>query len=289
MTTTTAKGPEQGSGKNRLPAVFLGHGTPMLALQEADSDEGDKYVRALRAFANALPEKPQAVVVLSAHGVSPDPIVEINASERPYILYDFRGFPGPLYQIEYPVKGSPQLAVRVAALLADAGFETNLKGHSGLDHGVWIPLRAAFPDADVPIIQVSMPHPSQPEKILKLGKALAPLRDEGVLIVGSGGIVHNLDKLVWHQKNGPAAPWAKEFEAWVLERLEARDVMGLCDFEDTGPQAKLAHPTTEHFYPIFFTLGASLPGDGLLTIFEGIEYESLSMSCFALMPAASLR
>jgi 4,5-DOPA dioxygenase extradiol len=266
------------NSKYRFPALFISHGSPMVAL--ADSD--DAYVHALHSYFAKLPARPKAVVVVSAHGLSPEGLVEITASSRPELIYDFGGFPKPLYEIEYPCPGSPELAVRIASKLTESGFTATLAQSSGLDHGVWVPARIAYPDADVPVIQVSMPYPTQPEKVLKLGRALAQLREEGVLLIGSGGLVHNLGKLVWHQKDGPAAPWAQEFELWVAARLAEKDVMGLCDFADAAPQANLAHPTPEHFYPIFFAVGASLAGDELDWIFRGVQYSSLSMSCFKL-------
>jgi 4,5-DOPA dioxygenase extradiol len=269
------------SAGKRLPALFISHGTPMLGLQD------DDYTHALRAYAEKLPSKPKAIVVVSAHGLSKDRTVEINAAERPRLVYDFRGFPEALYQLEYPCPGSPQLAVRMASLLTEAGFQPVLNKSSGLDHGVWIPLKIAFPEADIPVVQVSMPYPSQPELVLKMGKALSGLRDEGVLLVGSGGIVHNLGELVWHEKNGTPAPWAREFDAWVRNRLERKDVASLCDFEEGAPSSRMAHPSPEHFYPLFFTVGASAYGDSFRSIYEGIQYSSLSMSCFALEAPAS--
>jgi 4,5-DOPA dioxygenase extradiol len=214
-------------------------------------------------------------------------VIEINAASAPRIAHDFRGFPGELYQMEYPCPGAPELAVRIATLVASAGFEASLEKDSFLDHGVWIPLRILFPEANVPTVQVSLPHPSQPERVLKLGHALASLRDEGVLLVGSGGLVHNLEELVWHQKEGPGAPWAVEFDEWVRARLTERDVIELCGFEEGAPHARRAHPTTEHFYPLFFALGASCPGDGLEILYQEIQYSTLSMTCFALKPEAS--
>jgi 4,5-DOPA dioxygenase extradiol len=254
----------------------------MLALQD------DKYTQALHAYCAMLPERPKAIVIVSAHGLSQgDPrgqggMVEINASQQPRIFHDFRGFPGELYKIDYPCPGAPELAAGIAARLADQGFATSLDRTRMLDHGVWIPLRIAFPNADVPVVQITMPYPSRPETVLKLGKALAPLRQEGVLLVGSGGIVHNLGRLVWHGKEGAVASWAQEFDDWVFDRLREKDVGALCAFEEEAPTAKLAHPEPEHFYPLFFTLGASLAGDELRAIHREIQYSTLSMSCFAL-------
>jgi 4,5-DOPA dioxygenase extradiol len=254
----------------------------MLALQD------DAYTQALQAYCAMLPQKPEAIVIVSAHGLSQgDPsgqggVVEIDASDQPRVFHDFRGFPNELYQIEYPVSGSPGLAAGIAARLADEGFAASLTRSRMLDHGAWIPLRVLFPKADVPVVQVTMPYPSRPETLLKLGRAMAGLREEGVLVVGSGGIVHNLGKLAWNQKEGPAAPWAQEFDDWVFEQLERKDVGLICDFAASAPKAKLAHPEPEHFFPIFFTLGASLAGDELRVIHREIQYSTLSMSCFAL-------
>ena len=145
----------------------------MLALQD------DAYTRALHDFSASLFPQPKAIIVVSAHGLTPDGIVEVGAEPKPRVVHDFRGFPPPLYQLDYPCLGSPELAARVAQLVAGAGFQVSLTGSGGIDHGVWIPLRIAFPKADIPVVQVTMPYPSQPESVLKLGKALASLRDEG--------------------------------------------------------------------------------------------------------------
>ena len=259
-----------------LPAIFISHGTPMLALAE------DEYTAALKQFAVSLPEKPKAIVVVSAHGTSETDLTEISVGNKCALNYDFGGFPGELYRLEYPCPGSPELSARIAALLSDAGLSTALSSTARLDHGVWIPLRVAFPEATIPVVQVSMPYPTEPQTILKMGKALSTLREEGVLLIGSGGIVHNLEHLVWHGKGNTAETWAVEFENWVKEKLVRKDVEGLLHFRDDAPHANLAHPTPEHFYPIFFTIGASLAGEQAFPIFEGFQYGSLSMLCFAL-------
>ncbi len=262
----------------RQPALFLSHGTPMLGLQE------DEYTQELQRFGASLAPRPRAIVIVSAHGLSSPPVVELHAAEKPKLIYDFRGFPGELYLVEYPCPGAPDLAATLASRLSEAGFESAIETSGGLDHGVWVPLKIAFPAANIPVLQITMPYPAQPEQVLKLGRVLAPLRDEGVLVIGSGGMVHNLSKLVWHQKHGPAEPWALEFDRWVCERLEARDVQALIHFEEEAPHGRLAHPEPEHFFPLFFTLGASAPGDRLHFIYRGFQYASLSMTSFALLP-----
>lgn len=265
-----------------MPALFVSHGTPMLALAE------DRFTEALRAFCRQI-EKPRAIVVVSAHGTSSDDqLVEVTAGKRSTLIYDFVGFPSALYQMEYPCPGDPELAMRIAGLLGEAGFQAQLTAQNRLDHGVWIPLRVAFPEADIPVVQVTVPASAGPRHVLKLGKALSSLRGEGILLVGSGGAVHNLQKLKWYLKDGAGAEWAQQFEAWVKEQLKTKNVEALVEFEENGPQARLAHPTAEHFYPLLFTIGSAWLGDEAVSIFEGIQYDSLSMLTFAMIPAGQV-
>lgn len=267
---------------NPIPAIFVSHGTPMLAL--ADPEE-DGFLRSLRAFSAGL-EGLKAVVAVSAHGISQGSGVQITAGRAHTQLFDFVGFPGALYNVEYSPPGDPALAARIAALLADQGFAAELSTELRLDHGVWIPLRTMFPGANVPVVQVSLPLEGGPAAVLRLGKALAPLRGEGVQLMGSGGAVHNLGKIVWHQKDSPGPEWARDFELWLEKMLAAKDVESLVEFETLGPQVRIAHPSAEHLFPIFFTLGAAWPGEVAVPIFRGIQYEALSMYSFALLPQA---
>lgn len=259
-----------------MPAVFLSHGSPMLALAE------DDFTRAVQGFFRAVP-RPRAIVALSAHGLTEGGVVSVDAAAQFRPVYDFGGFPRELYQLKYPCPGAPELAARIASLLQKDGIAVQLEAHGGLDHGVWIPLKLAYPEADIPVVQVSLPYPSDPRRVLQLGRALSPLRAEGVLILGSGGAVHNLSELVWHEKQGAGASWAREFEAWLKARLAARDVEGLLNFETEAPGSAQAHPTAEHFFPIFVTLGAAWPGDRAQLIYEGLQYHSLSLFSFALV------
>lgn len=251
----------------------------MMAL--ATGEDADSYTTALHDFFKALP-RPKAIVIVSAHGTSAENTVEISAAEHPRIIHDFSHFPAELYQMDYPCPGSPEVAVQVATLLSTAGFETELIRTRLMDHGAWIPLRIAYPEADIPVVQISMPFGGGPASVLKLGKALATLRDEGVLLIASGGAVHNTELMVWHMKSGPGEEWARVFQEWLKHMLKTKDVQALIDFEDEAPHAKLAQPTPKHFYPVFFAVGASLPGDEAHTIFEGIQYQTLSTYAFAL-------
>lgn len=269
----------------------------MLAL----ADEDDSYVADLRAFWRETlhsGEGLKGIVVLSAHsltdaGTDEAPVIEVTAGSNNRLDYDFGGFPGELYEVQYACAGDPSLAARIAGLLTDSGFSAALSTESRLDHGVWVPLRAMAPEIPgkrIPVVRVSLPAPSgnfEPRIVLKLGKALAPLRGEGVLLVGSGGAVHNLGQLHWYGKSGPAAEWASAFEEWILGRLEARDVEALVSFAEEAPAAMRAHPTPEHFLPLLFTVGAAWKGEKARILHRGIEYHSLSMLCLALMPEAS--
>ncbi len=252
----------------------------MLAIAEPGED---KFADSLRQFAQAL-GRPKAIVVISAHGVSGDEAVRVSVSDRNSIMHDFKGFPGKLYQIEYATPGAPDLAVRVAGLLGEEGFQAVLEAERRQDHGIWVPLRIMFPDADVPVVQITIPDPQQPRTVLKMGKALASLRKEGVLLMGSGGAVHNLEKLVWHGKMSEGEKWAQEFESWLIQKLLEKDVEAIVRFEETAPAALLAHPTNEHLLPIYFAIGAALESDVAFPIYRGIEYGSLSMLSFALAP-----
>jgi 4,5-DOPA dioxygenase extradiol len=279
------------------PSVFISHGTPMLALEDPrgqcqEDQESrkceDQAVLAIYSFFKSLP-KPRAVVVVSAHGVSPYPGVEVSADPNSKLFYDFWGFPAELYQVSYPCPGDPELAGKVVSLLKGAGFQASLRTGHQLDHGVWVPLKMAFPEANVPVVQVTMPQPCDPREVLKLGHALADLRKENVMILGSGGAVHNLERLVWHGKHGEAASWATAFEDWLNQMISEKNVEALLNFESEGPMAKLAHPTVEHLLPLFFALGAACPGDHYVRIFKGIQYHSLSMLSFALQQDFSPR
>ncbi|MBJ6759481.1 dioxygenase [Myxococcaceae bacterium JPH2] len=255
------------------PALFVSHGSPMVAL------DADAYPRALHDF-GASASQARALVVVSAHWET-EGEVAVTSSEAPPLIYDFYGFPAPLYQLRYPARGAPGLAVDIVALLREAGIPARAEPTRGLDHGVWVPLRHAFPDARVPVIQVSLPADAEPAEVARLGEALRPLRSEGVVLVGSGGLVHNLRRVNFRSKEAPVEPWAAEFDGWVASRLASRDFAGLQAWRG-APNAALAHPSADHFLPLFFALGAALPEDGITSVFEGFHHATLSMRSFAL-------
>jgi 4,5-DOPA dioxygenase extradiol len=231
----------------RLPALFLSHGSPMLAIE--DSPTG----RFLDQLGRSLP-KPRAILVASAHYLSGAPQVGANAA--PPTHHDFGGFPEPLYAIQYPAPGDPQLAAAVRDLLHDAGVEASTDSQRRLDHGVWVPLRRMYPAADIPVVPLSIQPDSDALAHYRIGRALMPLRDNGVLVIGSGGYSHNLAALSWGDAEAPMPNWAGEFTDWVSARIESRATEALLDWTRQAPHARQNHPTPEHFLPLFVALGA---------------------------------
>jgi 4,5-DOPA dioxygenase extradiol len=244
-------------------SVFLAHGSPMSALG------GDAHWAALKRFGQAHQDA-RAIVIVSAHWQSGE--LRATSWEHAPLLYDFGGFPEELYRITYPAPGDPALAARIPGASAET--------RRGLDHGAWVPLRLAWPEARIPVVQISLP-PGGAEAVYALGRALRPLREEGIHIAGSGGIVHNLGLVHFSEKNSGVDPWAAEFDRWVAGRIAAQDLDSLLAYRSAGPDAELAVPTSEHFDPIFVTLGAASPDDRLETIYEGFHYGNLSMRSFA--------
>jgi|SRR5687768_3812276 len=258
------------------PSVFVAHGSPMLGIAAGEFGE------TLRRFAARHP-RPAAIVIVSAHWEAPAPI-RVNAAPRPDLIYDFGGFPPALYELTYPAPGSPEFADEALALLAQAGVAALREERRGWDHGVWIPLRLLYPKADVPVVEVSLPLPREPETVLRMGAALAPLRRRGALILGSGGIVHNLRLARLDRENGPVDQWARDFDEWVRDRIERRDLRELARYRTRAPHADFAVPESEHFDPLLFAVGASHPGDDLEEIASGFQYANLSLASYAFAP-----
>ncbi|GAB3666630.1 dioxygenase family protein [Streptomyces sparsus] len=229
----------------RMPVLYLSHGAPPLA-------DDRLWTGQLAAWAAELP-RPRAVLMISAHWESAP--VTVSATTPVPLLYDFHGFPEKYYRVTYPAPGAPWLADRVRGLLGGPGTPVHSDPGRGLDHGAYVPLAEMYPDADVPVLQLSMPTLA-PEELLRLGRRLAPLRDEGVLVIGSGFFTHNLRGLRWGTGVDEAPQWSKEFDHWGREALDNGDVDALLDFEHRAPAGRLAHPRTEHFAPLFVTLGA---------------------------------
>ena len=257
------------------PALFISHGSPMMALED------DAFTAALESFSAKL-EKPRAIVVISAHFQSRGGVAVLS-NEHPSLVYDFGGFPEALYQVQYPAPGSPLVAARIVALLEGAGIEAVTESKRGLDHGAWVPLHRMFPKAEIPVVEVSLPMPVTPAELLAIGRALAPLRSDGVLLIGSGNATHNLRIVDFADKQAKPHDWALQFDGWLKQRLAAFDVKAIADWRRNAPHAGLAHPTSEHFDPLLVVLGSCGEMKAAVdTIFEGFHYGTLSMRSVAL-------
>lgn len=231
------------TASERMPAVYLGHGAPPL-LDDA------LWVSELQQWARDLP-RPKALLVMSAHWENAP--LAVGATQTVPLVYDFYGFPAKYYQMTYAAPGAPELAESIAALLPN-GQPLYQDPNRGLDHGAFVPLMVMYPEHDIPVLQISIPT-DDPRKLYDLGRRLAPLRDEGVLIMGSGFMTHNLRGISWGSHEPPT--WSAEFDHWVAESIAADDLDSLFDYKAKAPAARVAHPTTEHFDPIFAILGAA--------------------------------
>lgn len=246
----------------RMPVAYLDHGAPMLL-------EDERWVGELSAWAWALP-RPRRILIVSAHWESAP--TSISSTVGAPLVYDFSGFPRHFYEMTYEAPPDPDLAADIRALLPDG--EPFVERHDrGLDHGAWVPLKAMFPVADIPVVQLSMPD-LDPQHLFELGRRLAPLRDDGTLILGSGFLTHGLpyihDYIGLTGADAPAPAWSREFDAWAYEALGRGDLDELMAFRDRAPGMPYAHPTVEHFAPLFVTLGAaSRPDAAPTTAIEG--------------------
>jgi 4,5-DOPA dioxygenase extradiol len=254
----------------RLPSLYISHGSPMTALEP-----GQVGVR-LAELARALP-RPRAIVVASAHWLARTPLV--GGAAQPQTIHDFGGFPQALYELQYPAPGAPEVARRVAQLLDAAGLDPHVDPQRGLDHGVWVPLRLLYPDADIPVVPLSIQPLAGPAHQLAVGRALAPLRDEGVLVIGSGSLTHNLQD--WRRYGeGRQAPYVQPYIDWVERKLAAGDVAAMLDYRRQAPGAERAHPTDEHWQPIYVAMGAAGEAFRATRIDAGIDLGFLAMDLY---------
>jgi 4,5-DOPA dioxygenase extradiol len=255
-----------------LPSIFVSHGAPTLALDAGPTGA------AWRALIQRLP-KPEAILVISAHWETAAP--EVSEADPPKTIHDFGGFPDALYRIQYPAPGAPKLAARVADLLGAAGHKTTVHPTRGLDHGAWVPLREMEPDANIRSAQLSIQTHLGPRHAYAIGQALRPLRDEGVLILASGGIVHNLRQLDWNagdEVKDSGLGWATTFNDWMAEHTMAGDTEALLDYRRLAPNAVQSHPTEEHLLPFYVALGAGSGTPERVTV--GYTYGSLGMDAY---------
>ncbi len=250
-------------------SVFISHGSPMHALQPGPAGA------AWQALGKRLP-RPKAIVIASAHWETNLPM--LTGSDRPETVHDFYNFPEPLYRLRYPAPGAPQVAKRAQALLKDAGFTAGIDGCRGLDHGAWSPLLYMYPDAEIPVVQLSVQPALGPRHHVGLGNAIKKLSQDGVLIIGSGHLTHNLRD--WARGQGAPAPYAREFQAWVLQTLKDKDVDSLVDYRSRSPHGVRAHPTDEHFLPLFVALGAASDKAKPERVYDAIDSGVLAMDAY---------
>jgi 4,5-DOPA dioxygenase extradiol len=251
---------------NKLPAIFFGHGNPMNAIASND------YTKAWRRIGQEAP-RPKAILSISAHWFVPQ--TGVTVSTAPKTIYDFGGFPEELYQVQYPAPGDPALARRVQKLLSP--LEVALDNSWGLDHGTWSVLKHVYPAADIPVVQLSIDETKSAVFHFEIGKKLAPLRDEGVLIVGSGNLVHNLHTYAWGRHPRDPYDWAIRFEKAAKEMMLAGDLKPLVDYESLGKDAILSIPTPDHYLPLLYVLGSGQQGERTRFPVEGVDGGSISM------------
>ena len=256
----------------RMPIVFFGHGSPMIAL------ETSAVTQSWAETAQAI-GKPKAILCISAHWMTRG--TAVTAMVKPKTIHDFGAFPQALFDMQYPAPGSPELARRVQSVLAPTPVALDL-AQWGLDHGTWSVLCKAYPAADVPVVQLSMDATKPPAWHYELGKKLAPLRDEGILIVGTGNIVHNLPAMDWSDQMRPAYDWAARFNDYIRVAIAEDAPERAVDYQRMGHDAVLSVPTPEHYWPLLYVLGAKLAGDRPLFGPDHIEHGSLSMTSVVL-------
>jgi 4,5-DOPA dioxygenase extradiol len=250
---------------SRLPAIFVGHGNPMNAL----ADNG--YTRAWRNIGASIPQ-PRAILSVSAHWYVP--YTAVTAMPTPRTILDFGGFPRELSEFQYPAPGSPSVAAEIRDLL---GASVQLDQSWGLDHGTWGVLCHMFPNADVPVVQLSINHALSPNDHYRLGRALAPLRERGILIIGSGNLIHNLREYAWGESDVQPFDWAQRFETQARAAMLAGNHQLLIDYQTLGRDALLSAPTPEHYLPLLYVLGAQSPDEAVSFPVDGIDGGSISM------------
>ena len=258
-----------------VPVLFISHGAPTLAIQAGPAGRAMAQIGA--ALREQYPDL-KGIVVMSPHWVTSR--LSIQSHYKAPILHDFGGFPQSLYALDYPAPGSPEAADRMHALFKEAELEALREPQRGLDHGAWIPLRYLYPDASMPVLQVSMPYPQSPRDYYRIGEALRPMADEGYLILGSGGLTHNLGHFQAQPNAAAPLPYVAPFVDWFHQRLQVFDLEALFDYRHQAPGAQLAHPTDDHLMPLFFALGAaSLPR--ATRLHSSVSHAFLSMDIYA--------
>jgi 4,5-DOPA dioxygenase extradiol len=270
---------------NTLPSLYLSHGSPMIALEPRDAG---RFMQRLGPALTATFGRPRAILAVSAHTLASEPV--LWAAGRHAAVYDFGGFDPRLRTLRYDAPGSPALAQQAGRLLADAGLPVHTSARSGLDHGIWTALRHLFPDADIPVLPLAWPPDATPAQLLALGTALAPLAAEGVLVIGTGSLTHNLGMVFGRggmpPVDQPEIAECAAFRGWVRERAESADWPALLDYRAQAPHAALMHPTDEHWLPFYPAAGAAGPGAAALRLHAGVDFGCLAMDAYAFGPSA---
>jgi 4,5-DOPA dioxygenase extradiol len=268
-----------------LPPLYLSHGSPMTAL---DGREAGAFWQRLGPAVDAAFGRPRAILAVSAHSLTNQPV--LLAAPRHEAVYDFGGFDPKLYTLRYDAPGAPALADRVTALLLDAGIAAHRTAEGGLDHGIWVPLRSMWPAADVPVLPLAWPPGWPPSQLYALGQALAPLAAEGVLVVGTGSITHNLRRVFsggrLGREDAPATPESTAFRDWFVDKAASADWPALFDYRTQAPHAASMHPTDEHLLPFYVAAGAAGAGAAGTRIHASLTFGELGMDAYAFGPAA---
>ena len=272
---------------HRLAPIFVSHGSPMTALEPGAAG---RFWTALGQKIDRVAQRPSAILAISAHTLTREPV--LLAAPQHTTVHDFSGFPDALYALRYDTAGAPALASRVAGLIQAAGLPVHQVEKGGLDHGIWTPLRFAYPAADVPVLPLGFPPDWTPTQLFALGQALAPLADEGVLIMGTGSITHNLGMLFgggpMPALDAPEIPASAAFRTWFAQRSAAADWPALLDYRRQAPNAALMHPTDEHLLPFFVAAGAGGEQAGAVRLHDSLTYGCLGMDAYAFGEAAAL-
>ena len=249
-----------------MPVIFIGHGSPMNAIEE------NEYTKGWKEIANSI-TRPSAILSISAHWVTNG--TKVSTVENPKTIHDFYGFPKELYDVEYKAKGSTEIALKTIELLDGIAVADN---SWGLDHGTWSVLNVMYPNADIPVYQMSIDMNAMPQELFEIGRKLKSLRDSNILIMGSGNIVHNLGIMNYSMKDG--YDLAIEFNDYITEKIEQRDFQSIFNYKNLGNAARLAVPTTEHFDPLLYVLGATSDSDNVTIFNKSYMAGSLAMTSF---------
>ena len=256
-----------------FPTIYLSHGSPMLALQDSPAR------RILQGLGASL-GRPAAILAVSAHWETRGGAA-VSLARQPQTIHDFGGFPRALFEIRYPAPGAPEAAERAAALIEASGLPVARSRDRGLDHGAWVPLSLMYPEADIPVAQLSVMQGAGPAEHEQLGQALAALRAQGVLVIGSGALTHNLGEFRGQGIDAPVPHWVSEFEAWMKARLEAGERAALLDYRRLAPSGARNHPSEEHLLPLYVAMGAAGPGAKTVQLHSSFEHGVLAMDAYA--------